>query len=133
MVVSHLNPALKRYGSGVVDPSGRFYPFKSVSVAAAGTVLAARENVRYFVAEVTLAWAAVAGDAGTSITVTATVDRESNTLAQCLHTASTAIAQFSQAFRCNVLTDRNTAITLTAANITTAGATVVYARVDDVG
>lgn len=132
MVVNHLNPLLKKYANGVVDQAGRFYPYRTAVLIAGDASIPARANARYFIKTVTISYSTLVTDAGTTVSVAATVLGQTIAVAYLIKT-TLVVNLASQEFPVDVLTDKNTAVTMGATTITSPSATVVYAIVDDLG
>lgn len=109
--------------------TGVFRPFISDSFTP-GTILDRKVNVRYYIKSVTFSLASLVTDAGTSATLTGNVDLQSRTLARVSKTTLLA-DKVDVTVPVNVLLDKEATLTFTAADITTASVTVVYAEVFD--
>lgn len=125
------NLIFQRAANGIRNvKDGRFYPFRS-KVLTNGQTIPTKPNTRIFLDSVNICYASLVTDAGTTITVTGTQDGETITLAQCIKT-TLLVNLFSQDYRVGILLDKETPVTVTAADITSVGVRVQYTVIDDV-
>ena len=109
---------LKAYANGVMDQTGHFYAYKTQAWAASGT-LPAKVNVRYFINTIEMNGQGLLSTGPLVDKVEATVQRVTSVVAQI--TTAVVIAAVSSLgvmarFECSVLTDLNTAVTITIAS-----------------
>lgn len=124
-------PIFKDYANGVRDvKKGNFYPFKTKALSGPGNVLEPAPNRRYYIHAIQVSLAAVAGDAGTSVTITGKQDLADTTLAEILHTTLTA-SERTATFYPGVLLDPESAMTATGPNLTGVNTWVKYCEVDE--
>lgn len=123
----------KTFSNGIRDvKTGLFYPFHVKSFFAPGVLLPDKPNIRYYIYRITLLGSSLGTDVGTSMSVTGIQDNETVTLAAVLKTTSVAERlSVGQSVLC--LLDKESPVILTASDISTAGAVVAYAEVDESG
>lgn len=123
---------LRTFACGVRDvKTGRFYPFRTVTLTATGTVTPRATNTRLYLARAHLALSQVVGDAGTGITVTGIQEQDTLTLASLPTTTLTA-GTFQTQAEVHMLLDQGKPIAVSANNISTKSVTLVLADVDDI-
>lgn len=125
------NLIFKTFSNGIRDvKTGKFYPFRTNSFTTPGTILPAKVNVRYYVHSITLVISTVEADAGTAAYIQGVQFLETLALARYEKT-TLKINQESQFYPVNTLLDRESSVTLTAADISTVAAIITWAEVDD--
>lgn len=109
--------------------TGKLYPFRAREITA-GSTISPGVNKRFFVKSVYISYASLVTDAGTTLSVTAPVNFETNNLAQIVKT-TLVVNHDTKEFNPCLLIDREKSITFTAADITTKSCVVIVAEVDD--
>lgn len=123
-------PILKDYANGVRDvKTGIFYPFKTASSSGPGNLLEPAVNRRFYIHKLAISLAAVAGDAGTSVTVTGLQDLAGSTLAEILHTTLT-VSERTATFYPGLLLDTESPVTVTGPDLAAYSVWIQYCEVD---
>lgn len=112
--------------------TGKFYPYITDTFSPGTGILPVKPNKRYYIRSITMFLASLVGDAGTSATIQGKFQDDVRDLAKIGKTGS-LVDQINQAFEVRVLLDKEAAVDFVAADITTAGAVITYAEVDDLG
>ena len=108
---------LKTYANGVMDQSGKFYPFKTQAWAASGS-LPIKQGIRYFIYTIEMNNQGLLSTGPLVDKVEATVQRITSVIAQLttpvVIAAVSSIGQQAR-FETSCLTDIQTAVTITIA------------------
>jgi hypothetical protein len=123
---------LKSYANGVMDQTGKFYPYKTIAFIASGT-LAAKNNVRYFLNTIEMNNQGLLSTGPLVDKVEATSQRSTTIIAQLTTpVVIAAVSSLTQGarFEPDILTDLYTVVTVTIA----ASSPIViirYAEIDE--
>lgn len=121
----------KEFANGIRDvKDGRFFPYKTVVSGPGAEVLPQKQNIRYFVKQVVVSVSSLVTDAGTVAGVTGKQYLETVTLCSLVKT-TLKVDQVSLVSVPRVLLDKESPLSFTAADITTASVQVTFAEVDD--
>jgi len=125
---------LKEYANGVMDERGRFYPYKtSTAVSSTGTLLAAKQNVRFYIKSLILS-VSQSGVIAAGIDYIQYVENNIQRDYLVAHGAQTQATDFNEqnlVIPIEILADSTTAISFTK-NSTYANVRMIYSEVDDI-